>query len=338
MSNKKPQYASRLLLVLLFFTATSALAATQQRYTVNRPVSAVLPAPALIKEEQILAELAEFVPQNIPIYWETDYEYARETARQSMRCLLIYFYVDCEQKIPESLADVPVMSACRKFGTVILDDVFVRARLDWYVLLKLPIDFKVTAEDGTEQPIYSLPGFEHMLGHPGLVVIDYARRDMPYYGEVVGILPFLWGESPTTRQTITFLDLPPGTLSQRTLTYAVRIHPDRPESANGEPAPIVVQMATEHAEFQAERGVIGHHNYSARVYQAKEVLGGGTPAEICAQTRPGLGLFEGSLASMRLWRNSPAHWSIARRSHTYYGFDMVQGKNGAWFAVGFFIN
>ena len=319
---------SKLFLTLLLCVAVSMLAAAQERYTVNRPVFV-----------PFKGELSEYVPQHvIPIQWETDYESARQRAESASRTLLIYLYAENGQEIPEALETVPVISACQRFDTVVLDDDFVRAGLSWCVLLKLPMDAKITGEDGTEQSIYSLPGFEHMVEHPGLIMIDYANRDTPYYGEVVGILPFLEGECPTAEQATTFLYLPPGTLTQRTLTYAVRIHPDRPLSGDGIPAPIVVQLATEHALYQAERGILGHQNFSARSYRAKEVLGGGMPAEICAQSRSGLGLFEGAIACMRAWRYSSAHWSIARRSHTYYGYDMVRGKNGAWYAVGFFIN
>ena len=328
--NKNSQNFGRLLLVLLLFITFSAFATTQERHTVERPIPvATLPIVTLAEETPV---------QHAPIRWETDFERAKSIAKTSSRQLLIYLYADGNQEMPEAMADIPVIPASEKFNADVLDDQSVRSGLDGYVLLKLPMDTKTTNEEGTECSIYSLPGFEHMLEHPGLVVIDFAHRDMPYYGEVVGVLPFLRGQSPTAEQTVVFLNLPPGTLTQRTLTYAVRIHPDQPQSANGIPAPIVVQMATEHAEFQAERGVLGHHNYSLRVYQAREVLGGGSPAEICAQSRPGLGLFEGAIACMRLWRNSPAHWSIARRSHTYFGYDMAQGSNGAWYAVGFFIN
>jgi hypothetical protein len=155
---------------------------------------------------------------------------------------------------------------------------------------------------------------------------------------VVGILPFIRGVCPTAEQTGTFLGLPHGTLPQRTLTYAVRIHPDKPLSADGEPAPIVVQMAMEHALYQAERNVLTHQNFGMRSSQAQEVLGNGMPSEICAQSQTGLGLFEGAIACMRAWRYSSAHWSIAKREQRYYGYDMVRGKNGAWYAVGFFIN
>ncbi|MCL2710676.1 MAG: hypothetical protein FWE95_07330 [Planctomycetaceae bacterium] len=328
--------ASRLFLVLLFFVGISALAVAQTRYTVNRPVTTMSPAPRAVP---IQDELAEYVPQHTtPVNWETDYEHAMQSAKLSSRNLLIYLSADENTEIHADVVALPIVSGCRKFDTVVLDDCFVRAGLCQYVLLKLPMDTKITGEDGTATTIYALPGFEHMVGHPGLIVLDFDRRDEPYYGEVVGILPFLRGESPTASQTETFLELPPGTLTQRTLTYAVRIHPDRPLSADGEPASIVMQMASEHALYQAERGVITHQNFSHRSSRCQAELGSGTPAEICAQSQPGLGLFEGAISSMRAWRNSPAHWSIAKRNQRYYGYDMVRGKNGAWYAVGFFIN
>jgi len=333
---------TKLFPVLLFSFAFLAIFASvslaQGRYTVNRPIStpAVSPTtmPIPVKEDLSTYKLQH----TVPVRWETHYERAKRTAETSSRNLLIYFYADSLEYLPETLDAVSAIPACKKFDTVILDDTGVRSKLDQYVLLKLPINAKITDEDGVEQPILSLPGFEHMLHLPGLLVIDFAHREMPYYGEVVGILPFLCGECPTADQTTTFLTLPPGTLTQRTLTYAVRIHPDKPLSSGGEPAPIVVQLATEHALYQAERGVLGHQNFSARSTQAKEVLGDGMPAEICVQTQSGLSLFEGAIACMRAWRNSSAHWSIARRNHSHYGYDMVRSKNGAWYGVGFFLN
>ena len=324
---------SRFFLTLLVFACAMPFATAQEHYTANRPVTVPIATPAQ-------DDWADHTPQHTaPLYWETDYEFAVETARQASRCLLIYLCADGESDIPAEVAALPVVSACRKFDTVVLDDCFVRSGLCRYVLLKLPIDAKITGEDGTKTSVYSLPGFEHMIGHPGLIVIDFAHRNKSHYGEVVGILPFLQGVCPAAEHTETFLELPPGTLTQRTLTYAVRIHPDRPLSADGEPAPAVMQGATSHALFQAERGVLGHHNFSSRSYKVKEALGeGGSPAEICAQSQSGLGLFEGAISSMRAWRYSSAHWSIAKKYHRYYGYDMVRGKNGAWYAVGFFIN
>jgi len=324
----------KLSLALLFFVSISVLATAQNRYTVQRPITVPLTAAP------ITDDWSDHIPKHAAtILWETDYEYAMETARLSSRRLLIYLYADSESAVSEELSALPIVSACRKFDAVVLDDGFVRSGLCWYVLLKLPMDTKITGEDGTEVSIYSLSGFEHMIGHPGLVVIDFEHRDKPHYGEVVGILPFLQGISPTATQTETFLELPPGTLTQRTLIYAVRIHPDRPQSANGVPAPAVMQAATEHAVFQAERGILSHHNFGARSYQVKVALGeGGMPAEICAQSQSGIGLFEGAIACMRAWRHSSGHWSIAQRYHRYFGYDMARGKNGAWYAVGFFIH
>ena len=323
-------------LVLLFFASFSAFGIAQTRYTVNRPISTPMPAPTT---PTIADELADYTPSHTSsIDWETNYEYAVDVAKQSSRYLLIYLYADNNTEIPEELAALPVVTACRKFDTIILDDSVVRAALCRYVLLRLPIDATIVGEDGASVPVSLLPGFEHLVGHPGLVAIDFENKKEPYYGEVVGILPFLRGVSPTTAQAETFLDLPPGTLTQRTLTYAVRTHPDKPLSTEGIPAPIMLQLTTEHALYQAERNVLTHQNFGVRSSQAQEVLGSGTPAEICAQSQSGLGLFEGAIACMRAWRYSSAHWSIAKRTHRYYGYDMAQGKNGAWYGVGFFIN
>ena len=333
----------RFFLVLLILTGTSIFAAAQQRYTVARPITTSA-VPFQGEEAEKEGEKEEvktprFVPQNTaPIRWETDYQYAMKTAERSTLYLLIYLYADDKSELPEVLADVPVVSGCREFSTVVLDDDFVRAGLAKYVALKLPMDAKVIGEEGVAVPIYSLPGFEHMLELPGLVVIDFAHRDTPHYGEVVGILPFLRGESPTPEQTETFLNLPPGTLTQRTLTYAVRIHPDRPLSGDGVALPIVMKAATDHATYQAERGILGHFNFGTRSNRVREALGGGSPSEICAQTRNDESLFEAALSCMRLWRHSSGHWSIAKKSQRYFGYDMVRSKNGSWYGVGFFIN
>jgi len=329
-------------------TALSSVA--QERHTVERPVwSAADRVPKTPKHE-------------VAIDWGTDYESAQAKAKTAAQFLLIYLYTEKDsptllettretfvqkgstqvRQLTEVLSSdrvpLPIASACREFDMVVLDDADVRSSLEKYALLKLPMDTQVTAEDGTKTSILMLPEFEHMAGHPGLVVMDLANRDAPYYGQVTGILPFWRAVCPTATQAVTFLDLPPGTLTQRTMTYAVRIHPDNPLSSGGEALPIVVHAATDHALYQAERGMIGHHNYGARSRKIIDELGGGMPSEICAQSWSHESMFEGAIGCMRAWRRSSAHWSIARKHHRYYGYDMAQGKNGAWYAVGFFID
>jgi len=339
-----------LFLVLLIFAGSFAHAIAQERYTVNRP----------IRSSQDVLPVAPY--HTSAVDWETDSDYAMERAKIASRRLLIYLYTDQDsptlletthetyvqkgnarfrqltEVMPSEQVPLPIASACREFDTVVLDDPLVRSSLDWYVLLKLPMNAKVTAEDGSETPITSLPGFEHMAGHPGLVMIDFASRDTPYYGQVTGILPFWRGVCPTAEQTEIFLNLPPGTLTQRTLTYAVRIHPDKPLSSNGEALPLIGQVATKHALYQAETGVMGHQNFGTRSHNVVEALGGGMPSEICAESWSDESMFEGAIGCMRAWRNSSAHWAIARKNHRFYGYDMAKGKNGAWFAVGFFID
>lgn len=336
---------NRLFLILLTSVGTLCLSFAQERYTVNRPT-----------QSYKTYEKEESSPRVETILWETDYENARKTAESSVRQLLIYFYADqdtpnTDEKIEETIVrqgkttvrqpnsvSQSITSACQEFDAVVLDDSFVRSSLDRYVLLKLPMDAKTIGDDGTETLILSQPDFKHMAGYPGLVVMDFEHQDTPYYGQVTGILPFWRTECPTAEQAAIFLELPPGTLTQRTLTYAVRIHPDKPLSSEGEPIAPVVQVATDHAKYQADRGVIGHHNFGERSRKVIDLLGSGSPSEICAQSWSDKSMFEGALNCMRAWRNSSGHWSIARKNHRYYGYDMTEGKNGTWYAVGFFLD
>lgn len=319
-------------MTLLLCAVFSVFSVAQERYTVNRPIT----TPPKPFTEDVLEYTMKYAE---PLHWETDYKYAVREAEDLARYLLIYLYADSDLDIPETLADLSVIPACTEFETLVLNDDSVRSGLKKYVLLKLPMDAKVATINGETQPIYSLPGFEHMLELPGLVVIDFSNRNMPFFGEVVGILPFMQGECPTAQQTEVFLNLPPGTLTQRTLTYAVRIHPDKPLSSDGEPLPIVVWETTAHALYQAERGIISHINFGTRSAKIKEMIGGeGKPAEICAMSQSCTSLFEGALSCMRLWRYSSRHWAIAKKEHTYYGYDMALGKSGAWHGVGYFID
>ena len=54
------------------------------------------------------------------------------------------------------------------------------------------------------------------------------NKDSDYYGQVVSVFPFLNDRVYTADQVREILDLPPGTLTQRTMIYAVRTHPERP--------------------------------------------------------------------------------------------------------------
>lgn len=293
--------------------------------------------------------------------WESDYQVAKEMADATSRNLLIYFRaeydsaalpVDSEERFvkvgkneirqlvyasPTPRRLLPIAKACLEFERRVLDETAVVDSLDRYVLLKLSIDATMTGEDGNEVRILDLPAFREMMGLPGLAVLEFEHREAPYFGDTIGILPFLRAGIPTAEQASIFLSLPPGTLTQRMLTYAVRIHPERPQSAVGTPEPVLLKEAGGHSAYQARTRVLGHQNFGSRTARIASALNCIGASEVCAQSWSGEGLYEAAISCVRGWRGSPAHWRAVKAPNRHFGYDMVRGADGVWYATGLFV-
>lgn len=295
------------------------------------------------------------------ISWMDDYEKAIQTAKDSSKNLLIYFVAETdsskllnetEEKFvpygksqirqiahvtPSMQRPLPIAEACRNFERQTRENAELVEKLGDYVLLKLPLDATTKTDDGKEKEILSLPEYAEMLNLPGFAVLDFTHENEPYYGEPVGILPFVRAKIPTVEQTSVFLALPPGTLTQRTLIYAVRTHPERPLSAEGEGQAVLFKEARDHSAYQAKVRVLGHQNFGARTQRIASALNCIGASEVCAQSWSNEGLYEGAIGCVRSWRTSPAHWKGVKAPNRYYGYDMVRGTNGVWYATGLFV-
>jgi hypothetical protein len=212
----------------------------------------------------------------------------------------------------------------------------VAERLACFVRAKLPADARIQAEEG-EIVLLEHAAFAEMSGRPGLAILDFAHRDAPFYGHVVSAFPLLEGRPYTADEVAVILDLPPGTRTQRTLIYAVRIHPDAPASTKGAFHPYLAEEARMHAEHQARIRRQGHHNWERRFQRINAKLPEGLLAtEVCAESWPGQNLLEAAIECVRCWRLSSGHWDAVRGEHPWYGYDMKRGSNGVWYATGIF--
>jgi hypothetical protein len=262
-------------------------------------------------------------PLPVPIQWYDNYAAAYDRAAKERRPLLIYF------------RDDHPTSPCREFDLV-LDTPTVQEFLRYYVCARLPLSAR-TVSDGKEIPLLEHSAFSEMLGLPGLAIVDLAHTGADYYGTVVSVFPFLRGQLYTHEQVLIILTLPPGTLTQRTLIYAVRSHPERPRSADGVFDPYLAAEASSHASYQARIGLQGHHFWESRFHKILSRLPFGlVPQEVCAESWPGQGLLESAIECVRCWRLSEGHWSAVARYHPYFGYDMKRGANGVWYATGIF--
>ena len=260
------------------------------------------------------------------VRWLSHYAKATDIAERQGKMLFVYFY--------DTAADSP----CERFERETLQNPQVQRKLENYVCLKLPIDaeIKLQGRQGEKIVLLDHPAFREMLGKPGVAVVDY-RAKSQYAGDVISEFPLTEKLWYTSEQMAVILELPPGTLTQRTLIYAVRVHPDRPASADGELLPLLEEEAQSHSQYQADIRLQGHHGWNTRFQRIRSLLPGGlTPREVCAESWPGENLVEAAIECVRCWRCSSGHWNAVSSQHPCFGYDMKRGDNGIWYATGIF--
>jgi hypothetical protein len=283
-------------------------------------------APAELASEDSSTDLplddASPVPSAQVVH--TDYQKAMSEAAQSRKLLFIYFYD-------------PKMTAARKaFETLTLAQLEIREKLSRFVIVTLPTDARITME-GKSIVLLEHAAFAEMLSRPGVAMIDLSHERAEYYGHVVSTFPFTPGKYYRKEALSIVLDLPPGTLTQRTMIYAVRIHPESPASTQGQFHNVLASEARSHADYQAAIQVQGHHSWDSRFHRINSKLPGDVLAqEVVAESWPNESLVEACVDCVDSWRQSPGHWGAVRSRHPLFGYDIKRGRNGIWYATGIF--
>lgn len=295
------------------FSAAEELTPLKARPRLNSvvPDKAMLPPPAA-------GEAAE---------WLDNYGEAMKQAELGRKMLLVYFYA---AEPTENQRRFEAEASTNR-------DVLDLLKKD-YLAVRLPTDYEVSV-GGERSRLLDHEAFAELGGRPGLAVIDFAHKSEDYHGYVVSLLPLTNGKyyrfDPIHLRTM--LDLPAGTLTQRTMIFAVRIHPERPASTFGRADRVLLDEALEHSRHQARIRRQGHHNWSQRFQRIAQLLGGGLmPKEVVAESWPGEGLVDAAVDCVDSWRQSSGHWGAVRATQVRYGYDIKKGENGIWYATGIF--
>jgi hypothetical protein len=271
------------------------------------------------------------------VRWHSDYYEAYRAAEKAHKMLFIYFCNDASarnapgQPIPLDPIDSALSAAAE------------RSKLDNFVLVRVPLDTNVPIDGRPSRLLYNA-AFSELRHGPGLVVIDLAHADATYYHDVVSVCPFIPGKYYhfEPEHVSTLLDLPAGSVTQRTMVFAVRIHPEQPASTQGEADSILYDEAESHSRYQASIQVQGHHQWESRFHRIMSRLfrrgTPGTPAEVVAESWPNENLVDSCIDCVDSWRHSPGHWSEVHAQHVGYGYDIKRGANGIWYATGIFSN
>ena len=254
--------------------------------------------------------------------WHDDYSSAVKAATAEKKMLFIVFDDDS--------------NAATRFETEILPDNRVSSLLKNYVVAKLSVDANVTIKEKPTR-LLNHAAFGYMYGNAGIAIVDYTNNDPSQYGQVVSQFNFRSAQGRSVHEIQVILTLPPGSLTQRTLIYAVRMHPEQPRSTKGIFRRLLALETFRHSRNQANMQLQGHHQWESRFHQIKAQLPGGlVPTEVCAESWPGQRLEDAAIECVRSWRHSSGHWSAVSDNNVYYGYDMKRGRNGIWYATGIF--
>jgi hypothetical protein len=189
--------------------------------------------------------------------------------------------------------------------------------------------------DGTGARLVGDPSLAEMRRGPGVFVVDHTGG--PYDGRVVSILPRTPGKYYrfATNHVEQLSSLPTGSLTQRSMILAVRIHPENPQSTFGSCDPALCQECAAHSAHQARIRRQGHHGWDVRSQRIASRAG--SASEVCAESWENQDLLDSCVDCVASWRQSPGHWNGVRSPHAAYGYDIRRGGNGIWYATGIFL-
>lgn len=257
------------------------------------------------------------------VRWLTSYTEAYAAAQESRQMLLINFVPLGESSQQSSLE------------AKIAADESLRERLGGFTLLRLQDE---TPGEGPASRLLGHAAFSPMKGDSGVAVLDLASQGEEYSGRVVSAFPYRSGKYYRWQCDYlpVILGLPQGTLSQRTMVWAVRVHPERPASTGGEMHPGIADAAGRHSAYQASIRNQGHHNWGRRSGEIQSMAGTFKAVEVVAESWPNQDLIDSCLDCVASWRHSSGHWGAVRSPHRLYGYDIRRGSNGIWYGTGIF--
>jgi hypothetical protein len=303
------------------------------RRTVFQLAGALFILPTAVFAEN--ADNEEHPPTSQEILNIDDYARATEAAREAEAMLLVSIEPEGQnrdQDLVGSYLQRPDVQAR-----------FASSQNAW-VFCRLSVE-STAAINGEQIRLVDHPSLVELRRGPGVFLVDYTHRDstdgLPQlYGRIVSMLPRKPGKYYRfkTSHIDALADLPAGTLTQRSMILAVRIHPERPLSTTGVADPVLASEAASHSRHQASIGNQGHHNWSSRSSRILSTVSRpvNTSSEVVAESWENQDLLDSCVDCVNSWRQSSGHWNAVRSRHKIFGYDIRRGRNGIWYATGIF--
>lgn len=197
-----------------------------------------------------------------------------------------------------------------------------------------PAKAQVSATPETPRKLLDSHAFVHMRKQPGLCIVDLVDSKDPFHGRVVTVAPLDEGKHNAASLKVV-LELPRGSLSQRTLIYVLRTHPEVPHSVWGKTDAFILDQARYHSQLMANYESVGHHDWGTRSGTIGQHYGS-SPMEV-ASVGAGGTILQAAHSAVNTWRGSGVHWGMMISQASYFGYDMIQAPSGNWYATGIIV-
>lgn len=223
-------------------------------------------------------------------------------------------YLDAKAKAEEQGKLLIVACGC--------DGHFQEVDPNWqycYVFCQVPASATISIQ-GKDVPLIQHSSLAQMEG-PGVFIVNYQFGR--FRDKVISVLP---RRHVTRIKVAHLLALPEGSLTQRTLIWALRTHPESPRSVWRRPSWRLFKHAERHSLTQAN----ADSQFHANIIQA------GVSEEIIAESWPeNHNVVDAAVDIVQSWRGSSHHWSACCNGGPAFGYDMKRIR-GRWFATGAF--
>lgn len=298
----------------------------------DQPIDVVLATPdSELKESGASAELLRSEIAGMrsigKLDWHTDYEAAYGEAAREHKMLFILFRDEQRPQVSDA------------YERDILSSSDLEPALARVVRVVLPLDANrpTVIPELPDLKLIAHNAFKYMYGRQGIAMIDLTSPESEHYGQVVSAHPFTPGKHYTATSTKIVLGLPTGTVTQRALIYAVRLHPAAPISTtDGKCHSYLCKQAREASNLMAMYGSVGHHDWGNR--QGTIAAQTGRSAMEVAAMAGNTSLIDAAVQVVDQWYGSPAHWGIMSTPAAIFGYDLVRDSAGNWWGTGLFAN
>lgn len=265
--------------------------------------------------------------------WNTDYASAYRQAKRECKMLFLFF----RDEHSPAVADAFERDVLSQADLVAPLKEVVRAVLSTNV--PQPVEESdVSEDDKAPGKLLDHRAFEFMYKKQGIAVIDLAHHEADYLGQVVSAHPFTQTRQYTAAAVKTILNLPGGTVTQRSLIFAVLMHPAAPISTTqGKCHAFLCKQARRGSELMAQYESVGHHDWGNRQNEIV-IATGRSGMEVAASGWGQSTLIDAAFQCVDLWYGSPSHWGIMSSPTTFFGYDLVRSASGNWYGTGVYAN